>query len=443
MAAAYDYDLVVIGAGSGGLSAAKRADKLGKRVAIAEKNVIGGTCVNRGCIPTKLMIYAAGFAKQQEIASDYGWSNFPGKFNWPSFKQAMDNHIRAIRQSQIENLEGINILRGQATFVDAHTLEIDGQRITSEFVLIAVGGRPVVPDLPGIEQAIDSRQILNLETLPDSFLIAGGGYIGVEFSQVLRCYGRQVTLVESNPYVLDGFDQDIQARVKQTLIDDGIALITDTRLQKVEKGTDCLTAKLSNGKTVKAGQILCALGRTANTDTLNLAAVNIGTEKGMIAVDLQGRTQEPNIFAIGDCTATMLLTPVAKAEGTTAAEAMFGDSSAQVDYYWIPSAVFMHPEVAMAGLTEQAARDRYDQIEIKCNTFTPLKYAITHSPIKALIKLIIDPKTQKIIGIHMAAPRAADLVQALVPALKRGLTAAELAQTIGIHPSTGEELFCL
>lgn len=443
MAAAYDYDLVVIGAGSGGLSAAKRADKLGKRVAIAEKNVIGGTCVNRGCIPTKLMIYAAEFAKQQAIASGYGWVNPKGKFDWPSFKQAMDNHVRAIRQKQIEKLEGIDILRGQATFIDAHTLEIEGQKSTSEFVLIAVGGRPTMPDLPGIEHAIDSRQILNLETLPDSFLIAGGGYIGVEFSQVLRCYGRQVTLVESNPHVLDGFDQDIQARVKQTLIDDGIALITDTRLNKIEKGTDCLAAELSNGKTVKAGQILCALGRTANADTLNLAAVNIDTEKGMIAVDPQGRTQEPNIFAIGDCTATMLLTPVAKAEGTTAAEAMFGDSSAQVDYDWIPSAVFMHPEVAMAGLTEQAARDRYDQIEIKCNTFTPLKYAITSNPIEALIKLIIDPKTQKIIGIHMAAPRAADLVQALVPALKQGLTAAELAQTIGIHPSTGEELFCI
>ena len=443
MAAAYDYDLVVIGAGSGGLSAAKRADKLGKRVAIAEKNVVGGTCVNRGCIPTKLMIYSAEFAKQQEIARDYGWSNLPGEFNWPSFKQAMDNHIRAIRQSQIDNLEGIDILRGQATFVDAHTLEIEGQKITSEFVLIAVGGRPAMPDLPGIEHAINSRQILNLDMLPDSFLIAGGGYIGVEFSQVLRCYGRQVTLVESNPYVLDGFDQDIQARVKQTLIDDEIALIDGTCLNKIEKGTDCLAAELSNGKTVKADQILCALGRTANTDTLNLAAVNIDTEKGMIVVDPQGRTQEPNIFAIGDCTATLLLTPVAKAEGSTAAEAMFGDRFAQVDYDWIPSAVFMHPEVAMAGLTEQSARDRYDQIEIKCNTFTPLKYAITSNPIEALIKLIIDPKSQKIIGIHMAAPRAADLVQALVPALKQGLTAAELAQTIGIHPSTGEEIFSL
>lgn len=176
---------------------------------------------------------------------------------------------------------------------------------------------------------------------------------------------------------------------------------------------------------------------------LNLEAINIDTKKGMIAVDQQGRTQEPNIFAVGDCTATTLLTPVAKAEGTVAVEAMFGDSTAQVNYYWIPSAVFMHPEVAMAGVTEGEARDRYNQIEIKCSTFTPLKYAITSNPMEALIKLIVDPKTQNIIGIHMFAPRAADLIQALVPALKKGLTVDELEQTIGVHPSTGEEIFCI
>ncbi len=443
MAAKYDYELVVIGAGSGGLAAAKRALKLGKKVAIAEKNLIGGTCVNRGCIPTKLMIYAAEFAKQQETAGDYGWANQKGQFDWSRFKQAMDSRIQSIRQSQIENLEGIDILRGQAQFINAHTLEIEGQKVTSEFVLLAVGGRPAAPDIPGIEHAIDSREILHLEALPDSFLIAGGGYIGVEFSQVLRCYGRQVTLVESNPCVLDGFDQDIQARVKQTLIDDGIELIDNTKLKEIKKGTNCLTATLSNGKEIQADQILCALGRTANTDTLNLKAVNIDTEKGMIAVDQQGRTQEPNIFAVGDCTATMLLTPVAKAEGTVAVEAMFGDSTAQVDYQWIPSAVFMHPEVAMAGMTEEEARDRHNQIEIKCSTFTPLKYAITSNPMEALIKLVVDPKTQNIIGIHMFAPRAADLVQALVPALKKGLTVADLEQTIGVHPSAGEEIFSI
>ncbi|MGB3293785.1 MAG: FAD-dependent oxidoreductase [Phormidesmis sp.] len=442
MSKEYDYELVVIGAGSGGLAAAKRAAKLGKKVAIIEKNVVGGTCVNRGCIPTKLMIYAAEFAKQQVIACDYGWINPKGCFDWPIFKQAMDDHIESIRRSQADSLKGVDLIRGEAEFVDAHTLKVEGQAIAAKFVLLAVGGQPMMPDMPGIEHATDSRGAIDWETLPDSIVVVGGGYIGVEFAQVLKSFGCQVTIVESNSLLLDGFDGDVQARVKQFLIDDGIEVVDGVRLQKIVK-KESLTAHLSNGKTLQAEQILCALGRTPNTDRINLEAVGIETEKGMVTVNQQGRSQVSNIFAVGDCTATMLLTPVAKAEGTAAVEAMFGEGDASVDYRWIPSAVFTHPEVAMVGLTERAARDQYDNIVVRQNTFTPLKYAITATPLEAFIKVVADAENQKILGLHMVGPRAADLVQAMVPALKKGLSLGELSETIAIHPSTGEEMFCL
>ncbi|MEO0457992.1 MAG: FAD-dependent oxidoreductase [Cyanobacteria bacterium P01_A01_bin.114] len=443
MSTEYDYELVVIGAGSGGLAAAKQAAKQGKRVAIAEKEAIGGTCVNRGCIPTKLMIYAADFAKQQTLASDYGWVNPEGLFDWPTFKQAMDAHIESLRQTQADHLDGIDILRGQAEFVDTHTLRIADQKVTAEFVLIAVGARPRMPDIPGIEHALTSRDIFQLETLPESFVVAGGGYIGVEFSQVLRSFGCQITLIDSSDHVLDRFDEAVQKRVKQILTDDGIKVIDGTRLEAIEKGADTLIAKLDNGQTFKTDQILCALGRTGNIDTLNLEAAGVTFKKSKIVVDEYGRTQTPHIFAVGDCTDKMLLTPVARAEALAAVETMFSDHSAQVSYRWVPSAVFMHPEVAMVGLTERAARDRYDQVEIHSETFSPLKYALAEESLKSLIKLVVDPNTQTILGVHLVAPRAADLVQALVPALKKGLTVAELEQTIGIHPSVGEEIFAL
>lgn len=444
MTAQYDYDLVVIGAGSGGLSAARKAAHMGKQVAIAEKADIGGTCVNRGCIPTKLMIYAAQFAKQQKVAGSYGWVNPEGLFDWPDFKQAMNDHVDSLRKTQAENLEDIDILRGKATFVDAHTLEIDDRQVTAEFILIAVGSRPLMPDISGIEHALTSRDIFHLDSLPESFLVVGGGYIGVEFSQVLRSFGCRVTLVDSHPHVLNSFDKDIQKRVKQILTDDRIRVVDQARLKAIEEGTGTFIAYLDNSWSLKAQKILCALGRTPNIDTLNLDAVNVICNEHKIIVDAQGRTQESNIFAVGDCTDRMLLTPVAKVEAEVAVEAMFGSEDPEVSYQWIPSAIFMHPEVATAGLTEKAARSSYDRVEVHCNSFTPLKYAMTaEDTADAFIKLIVDPKSNHIIGIHLIAPQAANIIQSLVPALKKGLTKEELDKTVGIHPSVGEEIFAL
>lgn len=445
MAAQYDYELVVIGAGSGGLAAAKQAAKLGKRVAIAEKNHIGGTCVNRGCIPTKLMIYAAEFAQHQSIASSYGWKGDRKQFDWPSFKQAMDSHVRSLRDTQADSLEGIDILRGQAEFVDAHTLAIGNRKITTQFVLLAVGGRPLMPGIEGIEHAMSSRDVLNLETLPKSLLIVGGGYIGVELAQVLHYMGCETTVVDSKPHVLDGFDCDVQERVKHILMADGIEVIDSDRLKKIEKTADGIVATLDSGKAIKADKVLCALGRKANTDTLNLDAVDVTTnKKHQIVVNEQGRTKAENVFAVGDCTDTILLTPVAIAEGEATAKAIFGDTSAKVDYRWVPSAVFMHPsEVAMVGPTETEANEQNKDFEVLRSTFSPLRYSITDKSVEALIKLIVRPNDQQILGIHMIAPRAADLMQALVPALKKGLTVEELREIIPIHPSTGEEIFSI
>ena len=447
MPSEYDYELVVIGAGSGGLAAAKRAAKLGKRVAIAEKNHLGGTCVNRGCIPTKLMIYAAEFAQQQRLASDYGWANQKRQsdrtFDWPSFKQKMDSHVLSLRETQAKSLKGIDILRGQAEFADAHTLKLNNREITAEFVLIAVGSRPKMPDIEGIEHAMDSRDVFDLESLPKSLLIVGGGYIGVELAQVMRYYGCEVTVVDSQPHVLNGFDCDVQKRVKQILIDDGIKVIDSARLEKIEPTRNSLLATLENEKQVEADKVLCALGRTANIDTLNLKAVGVTTHKGKIVVDRQKRTKAETVFAVGDCTDTVMLTPVAIAEGEAAVETMFGNKETKIDYRWVPSAVFLYPEVAMVGPTEEEAKAQGEDFEVVSATFTPLRHAISTEPLEAMIKLIVRPSDRQILGVHMVAPRAADLVQTLVPALKKGLSVDELREIIPIHPSTGEEIFSL
>ena len=450
MPSEYDYELVVIGAGSGGLAAAKRAAELGKKVAIAEKNHLGGTCVNRGCIPTKLMIYAAEFAQQQRLASDYGWvkqkRQFDQIFDWPSFKQKMDSHVLSLRKTQAENLKGIDILRGQAEFADAHTLKLNDQEITAQFVLIAVGSRPKMPDIEGIELAMDSRDVFDWESLPKSLLIVGGGYIGVELAQVMRYYGCEITVVDSQPHVLNGFDCDVQKRVKQILIDDGIKVIDSARLKKIEQTENSLLATLENEKQekqVEADKVLCALGRSANIDTLNLAAVGVTTHKGKVVVDRQKRTKEENVFAAGDCTDTMMLTPVAIAEGKAAVETMFGNKATEIDYRWVPSAVFLHPEVAMVGPTEEEAKTQGEDFEVVSTTFTPLRHAISTEPLEAMIKLIVRPSDRQILAVHMVAPRAADLVQTLVPALKKGLSVDELREIIPIHPSTGEEIFSL
>lgn len=440
----YDYDLVVVGSGSGGLSASRTARDLGKRVAIIEKNTVGGTCVNRGCIPTKLMVYAAEFAKSQKISGDYGWSGGDSpKFDWQTFKQAMDNHVRSIRESQIEGLEGIDLLRGEAQFIDEHTLTVNDQQVSAEFVLLAVGAKPKMPDLPGIEYALDSKDIFELEALPESFVVVGGGYIGVELAQVFRCYGCEVTVVDSKPHVLDGFDKEVQARVRQILEDDGIKVVDNARLKEIEKAEGGFTVTLDDGTTESASQVICALGRSANIETLNLDVVGVTTHKGKIVVDEHKRTESKNVFAVGDCTDTVMLTPVAIAEGAAAVKTMFGKPK-KIDYRWVPSAVYMHPEVAMVGPTEEEAKAQGLDFEKACSTFTPLKYGMAKSDsMEAFVKFLVEPESQKIISLHLVAPRAADMIQMLVPGLKKGLTLDELNDTIPVHPSAGEELFCV
>ena len=443
MTATYNYDLVVVGSGSGGLSAARTARDMGKRVAIVEKDVVGGTCVNRGCIPTKLMIYAAEFAKSHQIAGDYGWSMGDRAFDWSTFKQAMDSHVCSVRESQLKGLEGIDLIRGKAALADAHTLKIDEQAIRSEFVLLAVGARPKMPDLPGIEYAIDSRDVFKMETLPSSWIVVGGGYIGVELAQVFRCYGCEVTVVDSRPHVLDGFDGQVQKRVRQILEDDGIKVVDNARLKEIKKADSGFEVLLSNKTTEAAERVICALGRSANIETLNLDAAAVTVSEGKIVVDEHKRTKAQNIFAVGDCTDTIMLTPVAIAEGEAAVKTMFGEAK-KVDYRWVPSAVFMHPEVSMVGPTEEEAEAQNMRFEVLHNTFTPLEYGMARSDsMGAFVKLMIDTDTQKIISLHVVAPRAADMVQMLVPALRKGLTLDEFKQTISIHPSTGEELFCV
>lgn len=440
---AYDYDLVIIGGGSAGLSAARQASKRGKKVAIAEKNHIGGTCVNRGCIPTKLMVYASEFVQSSALAQSYGWSECDRTFDWPTFKQSMNNHLQSIRESIADSLEGIEIIKGEAQFVDAHTLEINDQKITTDYVLVAVGSKPMMPDLPGIEHAIDSKTALQLDELADSFIVVGGGYIGVELAQFYRHLGKKVTIVDSNPHVLDKFDATIQARARETLERDGVIVVDEARLESIEKTADGYRTILDNGKELEAEQVLCALGRKPNTAQLNTDTVGLELKKGSIVVDDFKRTNVDNIFAVGDCTDTIMLTPIAKKEGEAAVDTMFGEPR-KLDYRWVPSAVFIHPEHAMVGPTENEAKEQNIDYTVVESTFTPLKYAMPENAgMTSHIKVLVTPETEEIISVHLSIPRAADLVQMLVPALKKGLTLAELRETIAVHPSTGEEMFCL
>ncbi|WP_035991814.1 FAD-dependent oxidoreductase [Leptolyngbya sp. KIOST-1] len=444
----FDYDLLVIGAGSAGLAAARTAAQCGAQVAIADPDFLGGTCVNRGCIPKKFLVYAASFARQQTLAKSYGWVHPTGQFDWLALRSAIDEELSELRQSYAAKLTkaGVTRLNCPARFIDPHKVDLGDRTVSVDKVIIATGAKPVKPDLPGIDRGLTSRDMFSLEALPGQLTIVGGGYIGAEFSHIFATLGCQVTLVDKNDWILPGFDQDIRQTLHQSLMDQGVRLWSETVLKAVRTDQSGLHIHLS-GKhedTVLADTLLLALGRKPNLENLNLEAAGVEVEDGAIAVDDYSRTSQPSIFAVGDCTNRLPLTPVARAEGAAAAKTLFTDQPQAVSYRWVPSAVFCSPEAATVGWTEAEARAQTDlEVEVHCARFMPLRYQLSPQKREALIKLVVNGRSQEILGLHLVGDDAAEMIQGFVPGLRRGLTLADLRETIGLHPTSGEELFGL
>ncbi|AFY53168.1 pyruvate/2-oxoglutarate dehydrogenase complex, dihydrolipoamide dehydrogenase component [Rivularia sp. PCC 7116] len=445
----YDYDLFIMGAGSAGAAAASKAASLGLRVAVAEQEALGGTCLNRGCIPKKLIVYAADFALHNKIATDYGWSKSSSHFDWTQFIHSVHKQIDSINRSYQERFEktGIELIRGHATFADTHTIKVDGRKITADKILIAVGARPFIPDIPGIEYAITSREMFHLPYLPKRLAIIGGGYIGVEFSSMMNAFGCRVTVVDTDETVLEGFDDEIRTCVQESLSKRGIKFVSNSTATHIKHYEEGLLLNVSGKykKTIAADTILVATGRAPNTKNLDLenAQVEVG-EKGAIKVDEYSRTSQENIFAVGDCTNRLQLTPAAKAEAVAFINTVFADRPQTVNYGDVPSAVFSRPEIASMGMTESQARSEFgDSVKCYCNKFQPLMHQLASSEEQAIVKVVVEGESERVIGIHMLGEHAGDVIQSLGVALRKGITKQDLDDAIAIHPTTAEEFLTL
>lgn len=441
----YNFDLFIIGAGSAGLAAAKQAAKYGIKVAIAEQDHLGGCCVNRGCVPKKMMVYAADYAAAMQNAANYGWEVRSSNFHWQNFRKKRDQELQRLRQVQQQALQqaGVQLIQGHTRFLDAHTLDVNGQKYTADHILIAVGGKPIKADTPGIEYTITSDELLNVEQLPQRIAIIGGGYIGVEFASTLRGFGCDVTVMNRESCILEGFDEAIQIAVRDGFIERGIQIFCNTTTDKIQPTPEGLCLHLTGDcpEKLHVDAILCAIGRNPNLDELELEIAEVKFDKKAIAIDHNNRTNQPHIYAVGDCTNRKQLTPVARTEGRRAVDAMFGKPADEVDSNFIPSAVLSRPEAASVGLTEAQAKEQYgDNVKCHCKEFTPLRYSLTEEKEKALVKLVVEGKSDRILGIHIVGENAAEIVQAAAIALQKGMTRRELIQTIGVHPSTAEEL---
>ncbi|MBW4470201.1 MAG: glutathione-disulfide reductase [Stenomitos rutilans HA7619-LM2] len=444
----YDYDLFVIGAGPGGLAAAKQATEYGATVAIAEQAQAGGGCVNRGCIPKKLMVYAAAFTRLDQDAIAYGWSACERQFDWQRFVRARNQEIERLQQTQVQALQdaGIAFIHEHASFVDDHTLVVGDRKLTAKDILIAVGGQPIRPKIDGIEHALVSDDLFNLEALPKHIAILGGGYIGVEFASILRGLGCRVTLMNRETCILPGFDDDLATTVRQGLIDRGIQSLCSTTIAAIEPASEGfnLTLEGDRPETLLVDTILCATGRAPRLDELKLDKAGVKADKTAIAVDGDSRTNQPHIFAVGDCTNRLQLTPVARAEGKAVAATILGQDPEALNYDHVPSAVCSYPEAASVGLSEAKARETYgDKVCAYRTEFQPLFYSLTDRSQISFIKVVAQGDTGRVLGIHMVGDHAGEIIQSLTVALQLGVTKQDLDRTIGIHPSSAEEVFSL
>ncbi|MBW2549573.1 MAG: glutathione-disulfide reductase [Deltaproteobacteria bacterium] len=443
--AEYDYDLFVVGAGSGGVRAARVASELGARVAIAEMDRMGGTCVNVGCIPKKLFLYGSHYAYDFADARGYGWST-KASFDWATLQANKDREIErlnGIYQGLLERA-GVDLLKGQAKLLDPHTIEIDGMERSAERILIATGGRAIVPDIPGSEHALTSNAVFSLEELPRRMMVVGAGYVALELGSVLCALGVDVTLVHRGEEILRGFDRDLRCHLHDELEAKGMRILLETRVEELRKTGSGFEARLHNGRLLETDFPVFAIGREPNTEGLGLddMGVELG-RRGGIVVDDDFTSSVPSICAVGDVTDHIQLTPVAVAEGMHFAHHFYGSGEHRIDYASIPTAVFCQPELATVGLTEAEAWHRCQDVRVYRSVFTPLKLALSERSGHTIVKLVVDASNDRVIGCHMAGHGAAEIIQGLAVAMKAGATKAQFDATIGIHPTSAEEFVTL
>ena len=445
---AYDYDLFVIGAGSGGLASSKRAASYGAKVAIAENDLVGGTCVIRGCVPKKLMVYGARFSHLYKDAVGYGWSAVEPGFDWHKLIDAVNTEVLRLNKLHIGFLEkaGVKLIEEYAKFIDPHTIEVGDRKVTANKILIAVGGKAEKIDIPGIEYSITSREMFHLKEQPKRMAVWGGGYIGVEFAGILNGVGTEVTQIIRRDLILRDFDEDIRSNIQEGMAKHGINFRTNTNVEKIEKVPEGLKVHLrgENSEPLIVDTLLCATGRKPNLAGLNLENAGVETLRGAVAVSNNCRTTQPNIYAVGDCIDKANLTPVAIAQGRAFADTEFGNIPRSVSLENIPTAVFSEPEGGTVGLTEAAARERFgDSIKCYRAKFRPMFHSFTGAEEKVMVKLVVETNTDRVLGVHMVGKDAGEIIQGMAIAVNMGATKADFDRTIGIHPSTAEELVTL
>lgn len=449
MAQKYDYDLFVIGAGSGGVRASRIAASHGAKVAVAEEYRVGGTCVIRGCVPKKLFVYASHFAEDFEDAAGYGWTVGETSFSWAKLIENKDKEIDRLNGIYIRNLEraGVAIIPSRAILKDAHTVHLvaEGRDVTADKILIATGATPFKPHVvPGIEHAITSNEAFHLEELPKHITVVGGGYIAVEFAGIFNGLGVETTLLYRRDLILRGFDDDLRSGLMEEMRKKGVDLRTNADIASIERKGKVLHATLKDGSVLETGAIMYATGRVPNSRGLGLEELGVEIRRNdAIAVDPYSQTSVPNIYAVGDVTDRAALTPIAIREGQAFAETVFNDNPIAVDHSVIPTAVFSQPELGTVGLTEYAAREKFEAIDIYKTSFRPMKHTMTGREEKTFMKLVVDAGTDRVLGVHLMGPGSGEIIQAVGIAVTMGATKKQFDATVAVHPTAAEELVTL
>ncbi len=438
----FDYDLVVIGGGSGGVRAARWSAKLGAKVALVEKSRLGGTCVIRGCVPKKFMVYASEFAHEAAVMKDYGWDVQVGEFDWAGFKSKRDAEIERLSGLYQNMLSGagVELFEGVGCLDGDHTVLIKGKEITAKHILIAVGSRPFIPNFLGVEHVLTSNQFFNLKKRPQKVLVAGGGYIAVEFAGILQGLGSDVSIVIRREHILRGFDQDVREFLQEQMSQKQINFVTEKTITSIVKEDKKFVVHFSDESEQTYDAVLMAQGRVPAVEELQLDKVGVKHNQGKIEINTKFQSSIPSIYAVGDCANDFNLTPVALNEGMILAENLFNKQDMVMSYENIPTAVFSQPPVGTVGLGEQEAKDRGHSVDIYMSSFNPLKFALSSHKEKCLMKIIVDCKSQKVLGVHIVGKDAGEMIQGIGVAVKAQLTKAQFDQCVGVHPTSAEEL---
>jgi glutathione reductase (NADPH) len=439
---AYDFDLLTIGAGSGGVAGTRRAGSYGARTAIIESLRVGGTCVLRGCVPKKLLVYGVHFAEEFADAAGYGWEVGPRALDWAKLIGAKDRELDRLHGIYMKLLENskVRVIDGHGEFVDAHTVAVGNQRFTAERIMIATGGWPTLLDIPGKELAITSNEALDLKALPKRIVVMGGGYISVEFAGIFAGAGAQVDVVIRADRILRGFDGEVRSHLQEEMAHRGITFHTGAAPAAIERAGTGYRVKLVGGAVIETDLVMMATGRAPNTKGLGLERVGVALDaKGAIKVDEWQRTSVPHIYAVGDVTDKLNLTPVAIAEARGIAETVFNNNPMTMNHHDVPTAVFSQPPVGTVGLTEEEATARHGSVDVYTTRFRPMKATLSGRSERIFMKLVVDPASDRVLGCHMVGPDAPEIIQGLAIAIKCGATKKQFDATVGIHPSAAEE----